>query len=386
VDAKGLIATSQRAIGAATTPVEVQITPAIKVAARVLAADAERGVAVLWVDPAVVRSLRPVPLGCADTAKPVVQGQTLFTIGAPLRYPKNVTPGDVSIVARETIVADFILARDTEGGPVFAGDGLVGITLIEDEQESRIGDARVVRTEAVCGVVASAEKRMASVQPPGAARLPIEPVRPFPVEALEEAARRPATGSARYQVSSSDFDVVFITPPLMFVEQRRLQERGDRTRSVTAADLQQELVRPLTDFGNWSEYVEDFPPVLLVRATPRMVQGFWTMVARGAAMTQGVSLPAMKHFKAGFSRMRAFCGATEVVAIHPFVIERQLSESAAIREGLYAFDPGALGPHCGSVRLVLYSEKEPEKGDEKVIDPTVIQQVWQDFAPYRGVN
>jgi hypothetical protein len=386
VDAKGLIATSQRAIGAATTPVEVQITPAIKVAGRVLAADAERGVAVLWVDPAVVGSLRPVPLGCADTAKPVVKGQTLFTIGAPLRYPKNVTPGNVSIVGRETIVADFILARDTEGGPVFASDGLVGITLIEDEQESRIGDARVVRTEAVCGVVASAEKRMASVPPPGAARLPIEPVRPFPVEALEEAARRPATGSARYQVSSSDFDIVFITPPLAFVEGRRLQERGDHTRSVTAANLQQELVRPLTDFGNWSEYVEDFPPVLLVRATPRMVQGFWTMVARGAALTQGVSVPAIKHFKAGFSRMRAFCGETEVVAIHPFVIERQLSESAAIREGLYAFDPGALGPHCGSVRLVLYSEKEPEKGDEKVIDPTVIQQVWRDFAPYRGVN
>ena len=68
------------------------------------------------------------------------------------------------------------------------------------------------------------------------------------------------------------------------------------------------------------------------------------------------------------------------------MIERQLSESAAIREGLYAFDPGALGPHCGSVRLVLYSEKEPAKGNEQVIDQTVIQHVWQDFAPYRGVN
>ena len=387
VNAKGLIVTNRRAVSAATTPVEVQITPAIKVAARVLASDAARRVAVLWVDPAVVASLRPVPLGCTDTAKPAVtKGQTLFTIGAPLREPKRVTPGDVSIVARESIVADFILAPDMEGGPVFAGDGLTGITSIEDEQESRIGDARVVRTEAVCEVLASAEKQMASVPPPSAAHLPVEPIRPFPVEALEEAARRPATGSTRYQVSSSDFDIVFITPPLAFIEGRRLQERGDRTRSISSANLQQELVRPLTDFGSWSEYVEDFPPVLLVRATPRLVQGFWTMVARGAAMTQGVSLPEMKGFKAGFSRMRAFCGETEAVPIHPFVIERQLSESAAIREGLYAFDPGALGPQCGSVRLVLYSQKNPEKGDEKVIAPTVIQQVWQDFAPYRGVN
>jgi hypothetical protein len=388
VDAKGLIVTNQRVIGTATTPVEVQITPAIKVAARVLTADPARGVAVLWVDPAVAGSLRPLPLGCGDTAKPlVVKGQKLFTIGAPLRGPKGVTPGTVSIVGRESIVADFILAPDTEGGPVFANDALVGITSIEDEQESRSGDARVVRTEVVCGVVASAEKQMASVAPPSAARLPIERAWPFPVEALEkEAARHPPASSSRYQVSSSDFDVIFITPVLAFVEDRKLRERGDHTRSITAANMQHEIVRPLTDFGNWSEYVEDFPPVLLVRATPRMVQGFWTMVGRGAAMTQGIALPAMKHFKAGFSRMRAFCGETEVVPIHPFVIERQLSENEAIREGLYVFDPGALGPQCSSVKLSLSSERDPEKADAKVIDPAVIQQVWQDFVPYRSVN
>ena len=151
-------------------------------------------------------------------------------------------------------------------------------------------------------------------------------------------------------------------------------------------DPRQALVRPLTDFGNWSEYLEAFPPVLLVRATPRMVEGFLTMVGRGAAQTQGVSLPPMKHFKPGFSRMRAFCGEAEVAPIHPFVIERQLTGTDAIREGLYVFDPGALGPECGTVKLVLYSEKNPEKGDAAVVDPKVIQQTWQDFAPYRTVK
>ena len=57
IDAKGLIATSQRAIGAATS-VEVQLTPAVKVAARVLVADPARDVAVLWIDP------RPWPHRC----------------------------------------------------------------------------------------------------------------------------------------------------------------------------------------------------------------------------------------------------------------------------------------------------------------------------------
>jgi hypothetical protein len=140
------------------------------------------------------------------------------------------------------------------------------------------------------------------------------------------------------------------------------------------------------DFSNWSEYVEDFPPVLLVRVTPKMVESFWTTVARGAAQTQGVSIPPIKRFKSGFSRMRAFCGDTEVTPIHPFKLERRISESDTIYEGLYAFDPSAFGPQCGSVKLVIYSEKEPEKGDTRVVDPHVVQQIWQDFAPYRALQ
>jgi hypothetical protein len=49
------------------------------------------------------------------------------------------------------------------------------------------------------------------------------------------------------------------------------------------------------------------------------------------------------------------------------------------------FDPGALGPQCGTVKLVLYSEKEPEKGETRIVDPKVLQQIWQDFAPYRAL-
>ena len=105
--------------------------------------------------------------------------------------------------------------------------------------------------------------------------------------------------------------------------------------------------------------------MLLIRVTPKLVEGFWTTVARGAARTQGVALPPIKHFKSGFSRMRAFCGDAEVTPIHPFKLEQRVSETDAIYEGLYVFDPGALGPQCGTVKLVLYSEKEPEKGDTR---------------------
>jgi hypothetical protein len=86
-------------------------------------------------------------------------------------------------------------------------------------------------------------------------------------------------------VSSGDFDVAFITPVLTYgaryqEEQTRRRERGSAGRMTPP---EQPATRSLLDFGNWSEYLEDFPPVLLVRVTPKFVEGFWTTVARGAA-------------------------------------------------------------------------------------------------------
>jgi S1-C subfamily serine protease len=387
IDAKGLIATNQRVIGTATV-VEVQISPDVKVAASVLAADSVRDVAVLWIDPRAAASLRPVPLGCAQAAKPpVVDGQELFTIAAPLRGQKDMTSGTVNRVEPHAIVSDFRLASGSAGGPVFtAGGGVVGITsIVDDKSDSRRAASRVVRIDDACEVVASAEKRMTDAAPPNGTHLPVEPVRPFPVNALKDAAQRRAGSLSPYQMSSSDFDVAFMTPVLIYgARHQSEQETGNERRGgPRTPDAEPAVVRPLMDFGNWSEYVADSPPVLLVRVTPKLAEGFWTTVARGAARTQGVALPPIKHFKSGFSRMRVFCGDAEVTPIHPFKLEQRVSESDAIYEGLYVFDPGALGPHCGTVKLVLYSEKEPAKGDTRVVDPRVLQQIWQDFALYR---
>jgi len=73
-----------------------------------------------------------------------------------------------------------------------------------------------------------------------------------------------------------------------------------------------------------------------------------------------------------------------VTPIHPFKLELRVTENDTMYEGLYAFDPGAFGPQCASVKLVLYSEKEPEKGDTRVVEPRIVQQIWQDFASYRA--
>ena len=387
VDTKGLVATNQRVVGDATS-VEVQLTPAVKVEGRVLAADPVRDVAVLWIDSTVAGSVPPVPLACGQAARSsVVDGQQVFTISAQLRGQKGLTSGTVSRIEPPGIAADLELERRSTGGPVFTADGrVVGITsVLDEEEEGRRGESRVVPIEDACQVLGAAEKKMRNAAPPSGTPLPVEPARPFPLDALEDAAQRRG-GVGPYQMSSSDFDIGFITPTLAYAAQQRWTQAsgGEPGPDARSQDAAQERRRLLTDFGNWSEYVAEVPPVLLVRVTPKLVEGFWTKVARGAAYTQGVALPPMKHFKPGFSRMRAFCGTSEVTPIHAFTLEQRVSETDAIREGLYVFDPGAIGPHCGTVKLVLFSEKQPEKGETQVVDPRVLEQLWQDFAPYRA--
>src|SRR4029453_12029646 len=276
------------------------------------------------------------------------------------------TAGRARHVEQPPIASDWILGAGSVGGPVFvAGGGVVGISSSGDEQDRRgRWDSRVVPAAEGCEVVAAGGKKMSGATPPNGTHLPVEPQRALPEEMLKEAAQRRAGSLNPYQTTSNDFDVAFITPVMIY---------GAKAR-------------PLTDFSNWSEYLAAFPPVLLVRVTPRLVEGLWTTVARGAARTQGVALPPIKRFKSGFSRLRALCGDAEVTPIHPLTLEEGVSDTDAIHEGLYVFDPGAFGPHCGTVKLVLYSEKEPEKGDMREVDPKVIQRIWQDFEAYRALK
>ena len=360
VDARGLIVTNQRVVGTATS-VEAQFGPDVRVRATVVASDPVRDIAILWVNPSVVISVRPLPLGCGQARPSVANEQELYAIGADMTGQKRLTVGDVTGVGPRLILSDLRLLRATAGGPVFAAGGLVGFTTVDDRDPDARSDVRIVRIDQACEVMASVEKKLAGAMPPDATHLAPEPG-PVAVSALSEAVKNRAGSLSPYQMSSNDFDITFITP-------------------VHIYGAKDQVRRPVMEFGNWSEYVADYPRALLVRVTPKLSEGLWAKVARGAAMTQGMSLPPMKRAKAGFLRMRAFCGDREVTPIHPFVVEHRVSDTEGIYEGLYVFDPAALVAPCGPVKLTVYSEDEPGRGDARVVDPKVLQQIARDFAP-----
>jgi hypothetical protein len=380
VDARGLLLTNQRVVGNDPS-VEVQLTPEVKVQARVLVAEATRDVAVLWIDPKAVASAGAVPLDCAPRTKPpVAAGQPVFALGAPPREHKSMRVASVGYVGPHVFLADFRLATGSAGGPVFSAAGsVVGIASLPDEHDEQ-AETRVVRIEDACEVLRAAEKDLGTAAPPDGAHLPVESARPASGQSLKEAVERRAGSLSAYRMSSGDFDVAFITPVLLYAAQHPPGKTSGGRGSGGGTEADERRIDPLANFANWSEYVADVPPVLLIRVTPRLVEGFWTTVARGAARTQGVALPPFKHFKPGFARMRAFCGDAEATPIHPFRLDQRISETDAIREGLYVFDPGALGPQCSAVKLMLYSEKTPDKPETLVVDPKIVQQIAADFA------
>ena len=151
---------------------------------------------------------------------------------------------------------------------------------------------------------------MRTAQRPVAALRPVEPLRPFPADALDASVQRREGNLNPYQMSSSDFDIAFLTPALVYAAQHNTQQANTRAGrgSTRGSDVQQGRQAALTDFGDWSAYFANAPPVLVVRVTPKLAESFWTTIARGAAYTQGVALPPIKHFKPGFSRLHTMCG------------------------------------------------------------------------------
>jgi hypothetical protein len=376
VDQRGLIVTNQRGVGKATT-VEVQLAPDLKFAASVLAADPAKDVAVLRADPSVLGSRQAVPLACAAPPPVPANGQELITLSVPLEQQKDLATGTMSRGEKATLIADIRLPPGGAGGPVFTADGRVaGLTSLADgDDQRRRKDAKLVAVADVCAVVAAAGQTLSSAAAPSVARLPTEPIAPIDETALKNAAERRIGSLNPYQVSSSNFEVWFFTPVLTYGAIHRLGSGG----RYAATDPKQLVAASLSDFGNWSEYAAEDPPVVLIRVRPKLEESFWTTVARGAAQTQGVPLPAMKHFKGTLSRMTIQCDAAELTPIHALRIERRLSENDVLYEGLYVVDPAALS-QCGSVKVTVFSEKEPQKGEPATVDPRIVKQIGDDFA------
>jgi hypothetical protein len=399
VDSSGLVMTNQHVIGPSEL-VSVQFDVKRKVAAKVLAFDADRDVAVLYADLSAFPGAAAAPIAAATPTREIaLEGERVFTIGSPLGLKKIITSGIVSKVEARAIISDVNINHGNSGGPLFNSLGeVIGITTFLVPGGNGPGVTGVVRIDQTLPVLAQARKKMKDAVLPGARLLPVEPGDPYPLDSLKEMSS-PAKFDARpYIFKVGGFDVALGTPVFEYELQaevggRAAQEKGKRTKNRN--DSPQNTFEPLQDLHEWAEYTGEFKPVLLVQAAPQLRETFMSVLGREIAPSFepfGTNAPRLK-FRTDFYRMKLLCGAKEIEPIQPgkaaTVVNAHnsfVNVTDATYVGIYSYPPDAITPSCGKVTLQLYSEKEPDKSESKDLDQKSIDRVWNDFRPYLAAH
>lgn len=390
-DKAGLFITNQHVIGPSAIN-SVQFDSKRKVSAIVLAFDPEKDVAVLWANPAAFPEMIVAPIAQPETGKDaVLEGERVFTIGSPLSQRKILTSGIVSKIEARAIISDININHGNSGGPLFSSVGeVVGITTF---RESGPGVAGIVKIGEAIPLLEQARKKMGDATLPSARYLPVEPTSAYPLDSLKESISAEKFNRHPYLFSEASFDVAMVTPVLKYRLEEEVQlaaakEKGKRTKKHEAAI--QNTFEPLRELRGWAEYAGEYQPVLLIEAAPQLRETFWSALGRGMAQSQGMyGGPAKMKFKTDFYRMRLLCGGKEVEPIHPgkaATVENAhnafVNVTDATYVGIYSYPADAIQPSCGEVALELYSEKEPDKPNRKVLDGKTVDRIWSDFQPY----
>ena len=395
VDPAGLVMTNQHVIGPSDL-ISVQFDSKRKVAAKVLAFDAERDVAVLYADLTAFPGAVTAPIATRQSGREIAaEGERVFTIGSPLGLKKIITTAIVSKVEDRAIISDVnIINHGNSGGPLFNSRGeVIGITTFSVPGKGEPGLTGIVRIDQTLPTLEQARKKMRDLAPPSARLLPVEPADPYPLGSLKEAIRSGKIDKRPYFFTMGGFDVALRTPVLDYEIQEEVglaaaREKDKRTKQ--SKDSVQNTFDALEDMRDWNEYIGAHKPMLLVRAEPQLRETFLSGLGREltpALMTYAGG--SRMKFKTDFHRMKLLCGGKEVEPIQPgkaaTVVNAHnafVNVTDATYVGIYSYPPDAISPTCGKVTLQLYSEKEPDKSESKDLDQKSIDRIWNDFRPY----
>jgi S1-C subfamily serine protease len=360
VDPAGLVVTNNHVVESSTY-LAVQFDQKRKVLARVLAANADKDIAVLWINLAAFPEAVVVPLNSAAAASAPAVGERVFTIGNPLGREKVLTTGVISKVEAESITSDININPGNSGGPLLTLKGqVIGITTAGLQKLAKIvpiADARPLIEEA---------RRKLGGQAPSAELLPVEPLDFFPADSLRALLQKDKIERKPYFFEAGEFEVGFTTPVFRYFVSHE-DEMAAARKAIKRGGGDPAQAKPPAEA---LEDAQDYRPLLVVRVWPRL-SVFWKI-----------------KFKNGFQRMRLLCGGKEVAPIapgrYPFELRDQRGRTVdTTYSGGYVYSPDAVSPACGSVVVEIFSEKDQNTPISKIVDASTIERVWADFEPYR---
>src|SRR4029077_17357827 len=281
VDSKGLLLTNQHVVGNSEY-LAVQFDRTHKIAARLIAADPQKDVALLSVNMAALPSASPAPLYRSGAGTPVQEGERVFTIGSPLSLDKIITTGIVSKVEPHTIMSDININPGNSGGPLFNAAGqVIGLTTFGTRGDEGPGVSGTVRIEEALALLEQNRAKATRTPPPGAL-LPVEPLTPYPIEGLKEALRAEKYDSRPYYFAAGDFNIALSTPPLDYREQeeRRLQPDRDHKNRNKKQQSADESASHSDEPKEWEEEAGAHPAVFGIYVMPKAKEGFGSALGR----------------------------------------------------------------------------------------------------------
>src|SRR5882762_1839920 len=395
VDGKGLILTNQHVV-AQSQYLAVQFDREHKIAARLIASDPQKDVALLWVNISAIPGATPAVLARSSGGSvPVQEGERVFTIGSPLSLDKIITTGIVSKVDTHTIMSDINVNPGNSGGPLFNNAGhVIGLTTFGTSAEKGPGVSGVVRIEEAVALLEQ-NRAKASGTPPPAALLPVEPLTPYPTGGLKAALQGEKFDPKPYYMNAGDFEVALSTPPFDYREKEEDRLRAERTqkkrnrRDSGNSDTAQQEANADDTPRDWESETGGHRAVFGVYVVPKVKEGFGSAFTRGLRNGYGA---ANLKFKTDFQSMKLFCGEKEIQPIFPGRIPLTVNvRNSSVKmedssyKGAYLYPPDAVNPSCKSVKIEIYSSKSPEP-TVKILDANTADRIWADFDAFRRVD
>jgi S1-C subfamily serine protease len=385
VDSKGLVLTNQHVV-ADSEYLAVQFDREHKVAARLIAADPQRDVALLWVNMAALPNAAPAPLYRPAPGKaPAQEGERVFTIGSPLTLDKIITTGIISKVEPHTLLSDININPGNSGGPLFNNDGqVIGLTTFGTKEGAGPGVSGIVRIEEALTILDQNRAKATGTPPPGTL-LPVEPLISYPVTGLTDALKADKLDTRPYYLEAGDFWIALSTPPFDYREEEERRLQAERTKRKRNKKSDTENAGDSDAPKRWEEETGAHPAVFGVYVIPKAKEGAGSAWSRSFSL----SMTAKLKFKTDFRSMKLFCGSAEVQPITPgrvpltvSVRNRMVRMEDSTYKGIYLFTPDAVNPNCHEVKLAIYSSKNDEPVT-KVLDEKSVRRVWEDFAAFR---
>ena len=364
VDPSGLVVTNNHVVQSSGY-LALQFDKMRKVPAKLLAQNADKDVAVLWVNPKAFPEAQIAPIIPADGKAHIEVGQRVFTIGNPFGREKVLTTGVISKVEKDAITSDITINPGNSGGPLFTLDGqAVGITTAGLRTL-----ASIVPIDEARPLLDQARKSMKGATPPGTNLLPVEPADKFPADALKPLLQQQKMDTKPYFFDAGEFQVAILTPTMRyFLKHEEEMNAARKSAKRTSGDASQAKA-PEAALSEAQEYES----TEMIVARPKFSAFFKV------------------KFKNGFQKMRLLCGGKEIEPIDPGRTEYELMDlrgrvADTTFQGRYTYPPEAISPSCGGMTLEIFSEKDPNTPFTKTLDAETVNRVWNDFEPYRKAH